>query len=63
MQLFDLLGERLPAEVKEYVWQRFGEILHGRDTSKEFEHLSAEDRQAILEILRETHTEAADALR
>ncbi len=46
--------DALPSDVKEYVWRRLWEVLSGRDTSQEFAHLSQRDRQAILEILRET---------
>ena len=48
---------QLPAEVREYAWQRMWDILNGRDTSSDFAHLSTGDRQSILEILRETHAE------
>jgi hypothetical protein len=48
---------QLPQDVRDYVWQRLGDILNGRDTSKEFAHLSTSDRHAILGILRETHPE------
>jgi hypothetical protein len=44
----------LPAIAKEYVSGRLWEILSGRETKKEFAHLSADDRTAILGILRET---------
>jgi hypothetical protein len=44
----------LPSVVKDYVWRRLWEVLSGQDTSKDFAHLSSEDRQAIIEILRET---------
>ncbi len=47
----------LPAEVKSYVWQRLWDVLNGRDQSKEFAHLTSVDRQAIIEIVRETHPE------
>jgi hypothetical protein len=46
--------DNLPAPAKEYVYRRLFEVLSGRDTTKDFRHLSADDRQAILEILRET---------
>lgn len=42
-------------EMKSYVWDRFAEILSGRDESPEFAHLSRADRQAIWEILKDTH--------
>lgn len=44
----------LPNDVREYVWRRLGEVLSGQDTSEKFAHLSAEDRQAIAEIIRDT---------
>jgi len=43
--------DALPAEAQERVWQRLYEVLGGKDTSKEFSHLSEADRKAILEIL------------
>jgi hypothetical protein len=46
--------DALPALMKEYVYRRIWEVLSGKDTSQEFAHLTAGDRQAILEILRET---------
>ena len=44
----------LPESVKSYVFRRLRDVLGGRDVSPEFAHLSAEDRQAILEILEDT---------
>ncbi len=44
----------LPAEVKERIYRRLWEVLTGADQGKKFARLSAEDRQAILEILRDT---------
>lgn len=46
--------DALPEQMREYVMQRLGDILSGKDQSKEFAHLSAADRQAIREILLET---------
>jgi hypothetical protein len=46
--------DKLPAEVKDGILQRLFDVLTGKDTAKEFAHLTAEDRTAILEILRET---------
>lgn len=43
-----------PEPLKAYVYRRLWEILRGEDTTGKFAHLSAEDRQAIIEILRET---------
>jgi hypothetical protein len=44
----------LPAEVKGLVLKRLHEVLTGKDKSAAFAHLSADDRKAVLEILRET---------
>lgn len=44
----------LPAEARERVYLRLWEVLSGKDESKPFAHLSAADRRAVLEILRET---------
>ncbi len=52
--------ESLPAAVKDYILRRLWEVLSGKDTSKEFAHLSAADRQAILEILRATKPNLPD---
>lgn len=46
--------DALPAEAKERVYLRLWEVLTEKDTSKEFAHLSKEDRTAVLEILRDT---------
>ena len=48
--------------IKDYVYRRFREILTGEDKTKEFSHLSAADRQAILEILKETKPAFASVL-
>jgi hypothetical protein len=46
--------DSLPSEVKKYVSRRMDEILSRKDRSPEFASLSAADRQAIVEILKET---------
>jgi hypothetical protein len=51
---------QLPDDVRSYVWQRLWDILNGRDANKEFAHLSADDRRAIIEVLRQTHPELPD---
>jgi hypothetical protein len=43
--------DALPQAVKEYVWQRLGDVLSGRETSAAFSHLTRADRQSIREIL------------
>jgi len=52
--------DALPAPAKDYVLRRLWEVLSGKDTSKGFAHLSAADRQAILDILRATKTDLPD---
>jgi hypothetical protein len=47
----------LPPEMKEYVYGRLFDVLSGKDTSEDFVHLKATDRQNILEILRATKTD------
>ena len=49
----------LPGVAKTYIYRRFWEVLSGKDNSKLFEHLSPEDRKAILEILQETKPDFA----
>jgi hypothetical protein len=44
----------LPPAAKNRVYLRLWEVLTGRDRSRPFAHRSAADRQAALEILRET---------
>ena len=47
----------LPSKVKDRVYRRLWEVLTGSDASETFAHLAATDRQAILEILRDTHAD------
>jgi len=54
--------DSLPSTIHEYVVRRLGEILSGEDTSAHFAHLTADDRQAIREILIETKPSLAAAL-
>jgi hypothetical protein len=46
--------DALPEPAKSYVYHRLLQVLSGEDTDPDFDSLSAQDRQAILEILRET---------
>ena len=46
--------DALPEVAKTYVYHRLLQILSGQDEDPDFESLSAQDRQAILEILFET---------
>lgn len=44
----------LPADVREYVEGRLGEILSGTDDSGEFDYITADEKRAIREILSES---------
>ena len=55
-EAFDAIPDRLRNEV----YQRMWDILTGKDTSEEFEHLSEKDRLAIRSILIETKTGLPD---
>ncbi|HZZ80482.1 MAG TPA: hypothetical protein VFE62_18405, partial [Gemmataceae bacterium] len=46
--------KRLPAETKDHVYQQIYDVLTDRHYEGGFGHLSPDDRQAILEILRDT---------
>lgn len=46
--------DALPAEAKDAVYQRMWEVLNGRATDARYGVLSADDRTAIIEILRDT---------
>jgi hypothetical protein len=50
----------LPQEVKQPVYRRLWEVLTGDDKSGKFNHLAAEQRQAIREILVDTHPDLPD---
>ena len=44
----------LPAGARRAVYVRIWDILSGRDTSPKYARLSAADRRAVVDILRET---------
>jgi hypothetical protein len=58
--IYSAAFDGLPGRVKEYVLQRLWEVLTGKDTSADFAHLSAADRQAIREILLSTKPNLPD---
>jgi hypothetical protein len=41
----------LPPAARDYVWERLWDVLNGNDGTGAFDHLSAADRWAVLEIL------------
>jgi hypothetical protein len=44
----------LPTDVRAAIYSRAWEVLSGRDASPKYARLSADDRRAVIEILRET---------
>ena len=46
--------DALPADVRERIYRRLFDVLSAQEQGAKFAHLSARDRRAILEILRET---------
>jgi hypothetical protein len=52
--IYDAAFDALPDMAKQRAYQRLLEILTGKDQSEAYARLSAADRRAILEILRET---------
>lgn len=46
--------DALPKEAHDYIRQRLGEILGGKDTTSDFAHLTEADKKAIREILAAT---------
>ncbi len=51
--------DALPGDVKGMVYRRLNAVLTGADASEDFAHLTAADRTAILEILRDTKPDFA----
>ena len=52
--IYSAAFDGMPDKVRERVYQRLYEVLTGKDQSPQFARLSADDRKAILEIVRET---------
>ena len=52
--------DALATPVKEHLYHGLWDVLTGKDQSDQFTHVSAGDRRAILEILRETKTDLPD---
>ena len=46
--------DNLPGPAKERIYRRLWEVLSGQDQSKAYASLTAADRKAVLEILRDT---------
>ncbi|HKE84657.1 MAG TPA: hypothetical protein VKB50_12930 [Vicinamibacterales bacterium] len=52
--IYSVQFDRLPAEAKAAIYERLWVILSGKDTDVRYRRLSAADRRAIVDILRET---------
>jgi hypothetical protein len=52
--------DAMPPQIKDMIYKRLYEILNGADKSAKFKTLTAKDRKAILEILRETKKDLPD---
>jgi len=52
--------DQIPAVMREHLLERLHAILTGQDVDPQFAKLAATDRQAILEILRETKPNLPD---
>lgn len=52
--------DALPSEMRAYVWQRLWNVLTGQVAERKFAHLSAADRAAIIEIVRDTKPDLPD---
>ena len=52
--IYSAAFDALPDMARERVYRRIFDVLTGKDQSKTFARLSAENRRAALEILRET---------
>lgn len=61
--IYSAAFESQPGPLKEYVYDRLWQILHGEDRSGRFSNLTEDDRRAILEIVRDTKPDLPDSWR
>ena len=61
--IYSAAFDALPGSAKDAVYQRMWEILSGKATDKVYGRLSQTDRQAIVEILRDTKTDLPEYFR
>jgi hypothetical protein len=59
--IYSAAFDKLPAEARQYVYQRLREILRGSEKSKTFEHLTPALRSDIAAILQETKPQLKEA--
>jgi len=52
--IYDAAFDALPDPAKNEIYRKLFDVLTGKDTSERYARLSAQDRRAILEILRDT---------
>jgi hypothetical protein len=52
--IYSTAFDALPGEARTYVYRRLWDVLSGKDRGPDFAHLSAEDRRAVVEILKAT---------
>ena len=52
--------DALPADAKDAVYRRLWQVLSGADRDSRYGHLTRVDRQAIVEILRDTKPDLPD---
>jgi hypothetical protein len=52
--IYSEVFDALPAPAKSAIYRRLRQVLEGRESSPKYKQLAAADRQAVLEILRET---------
>jgi hypothetical protein len=57
--IYSAAFDALPDDVRSAFYARLNQVLTGADSSEDFAHLAAEDRAAILEILRATKPDFA----
>ncbi len=50
----------LPRPAKDYIYQRLWDVLTGKETSRDFAHLSTNDRKTVRDILAATMTDLPD---
>ena len=58
--IYSAAFDGLPSKAKSRVYQRLWDVLSGSNTDEAYSNLTAEDRLAILEILRETKQDLPD---
>jgi hypothetical protein len=58
--IYDPAFDALPAVAREQVYHKLYNALTGRDSSEKWARLSASDRRAIFEIVRDTKPDLPD---